>query len=273
MKVLALSVAILLISVPIKTDAAVIGGDYNDDIVAVYHFNAEVTEGFVRDYGVNAVPGSLIEGATLTKGKYGKGLSLPTKAANFFTFDPHISLESHNKFSIVAWVKIPNQADDFTLQAVALDPGNTGNVLIGSIHLKVSSNGNLEGSYHDVEDDKSSTLKTRNVKISNNRWKHIAFTVSRAQIKFYLNGKPLGKAAPRTRDLSFSGAYTGISIGRDAIGMVDDVGFFSDTFSDADIKFIHKVGLESIISIASVDPEDKITTTWGTIKSGNRIPY
>ena len=59
MKVLALSVAILLISVPIKTNAAVIGGDYNDDIVAVYHFNAEVTEGFVRDYGVNAVPGSL----------------------------------------------------------------------------------------------------------------------------------------------------------------------------------------------------------------------
>ena len=265
-KILALSVAILLMSAAIETNAAVIGGDYNDDIVAVYHFNSQ-TGGLIKDYGVSAVPGTLIEGATLAKGKYGKCLSLRTKASNFLTFDPHISLESHNKFSIVAWVKIPKQTDDFTLQAVALDPGQTGNVLIGSIYLTVMDDGNLEGSYHDVEDDKSSTLRTRNLKINNNKWKHIAFTVSRAQIKFYLNGKPLGKPAPRTRDLSFSGAYTGISIGLDAIGMVDDVGFFSDTFSDADIKFIHKVGLESIISIASVDPVDKIATTWGAIKS------
>ena len=267
MKVLALSVAVLLISMPIKTNAAVIGGDYNDDIVAVYHFNAEVTEGIVRDYGVNAVPGNLNEGAILTEGKYGQCLSLPTKAANFFTFDPHIFLDSHNKFSIVAWVKIPNQTDDFRLAAVALDPGGTGNVVIGSVYFTVKADGNLEGSYQDIEDDKGLTITTSTQNLSNNEWKHIALTVSRSQMKFYLNGEPLGSAVDRTQDISFSGIYTAITIGHDATGLVDDVGFFSDTFSDADIKFIHKVGLESIISIASVDPEDKITTTWGAIKS------
>ena len=51
MKVLALSIAVLLlISAPI-TFARVIGSDYGDDIVAVYHFNSE-TEGFVTDYPV-----------------------------------------------------------------------------------------------------------------------------------------------------------------------------------------------------------------------------
>ena len=48
MKVFVFSIAVLLISVPINTDASVIGSDYSDDIVAVYHFNSE-TEGFVTE--------------------------------------------------------------------------------------------------------------------------------------------------------------------------------------------------------------------------------
>ena len=267
MKVLVLSVAVLLISVSIKTNAAVIGGDYNDDIVAIYHFNAEIGEGVVRDYGVNAVAGNLNEGATLTEGKYSQCLSLPTKAANFFTFDPHIFLDSHNKFSVVAWVKIPNQTDNFRLAALALDPGGTENVLIGGVYITVKADGNIEGSYRDIEDDKGLTIATTKQNISNNKWKHIALTVSRSQMKLYLNGEPLGRAVDRTQDISFLGTYTGITIGHDAIGLVDDVGFFSDTFSDADIKFIHDVGLEKIISVASVEPGNKVTTTWGEIKS------
>ena len=43
--------------------------------------------------------------------------------------------------------------------------------------------------------------------------------------------------------------------------------FNVDTFSDGNIKFIYDAGLENIISIASVDPESKAATTWGTIKS------
>ena len=267
MKVLALSIVVLLIWVPIKTDAAVIGGDYNDDIVAVYHFNEEITEGIVRDYGVNAVAGDLNEGATLTDGKYGQCLSLPTKAADFFTFDPHIFLDSHNKFSIVAWVKIPNQTDDFRLGALALDSGDTENIIIGSVYLAVEAGGNLEGSYRDIEDDTGLTIATTTQNISDDTWNHIALTVSRSQMKFYLNGEPLGSAVDRTRYISFSGIYTAITIGHDAIGLVDDVGFFSDTFSDANIKLIYDVGLEKIISIASVEPDDKMTTTWGKIKS------
>ena len=96
MKVLTVSIAVLLILLTLKTNAAVIGGDYNDDIVAVYYFNSQFI-GTVKDHGVNAVPGALREGATLTEGKYGKCLSLPTQASHFFTLDPHIFLDSHNK--------------------------------------------------------------------------------------------------------------------------------------------------------------------------------
>ena len=66
---------------------------------------------------------------------------------------------------------------------------------------------------------------------------------------------------------SFVGDQTFISIAKDAKGLVDDAGFFSDNFSDAHIKLIYDVGLESIISIASIEPADKLTTTWGTLKS------
>ena len=85
-------------------------------------------------------------------------------------------------------------------------------------------------------------------------------------MKLYLDGESIAEEAV-TGYTSFLAGQTFISIGKEAKGSVDDVGFFVDTFSDGNIKFIYDAVLENIISIASVDPEDKVATTWGTIKS------
>ena len=129
MKILAFSIAVLLVSIPI-TYARVIGSDYGDDIVAVYHFNAE-TEGFVTDYGENAVTGVLLDDASLADGKYGQCLSLAETTHKFGGLGTDAYLGSLNEFSTVAWIKIPSQDDDFYLTA-ALEKENDKNEILGN---------------------------------------------------------------------------------------------------------------------------------------------
>lgn len=265
MKILALSITVLLISVPINTYARVIGSDFSDDIVAVYHFNSE-TEGFVTDYGANAVTGVLLDDASLTDGKYGQCLSLAETTQGFGGLGTDAFLGSLNQFSTVAWVKIPDQADDFYLTAAAIDPGLLGATTIGVVQLVVKTDGNLQGVYVDVERDNGITIDTTNQTVNDDTWHHIAFTVSASEMKLYLDGEPIATEAVDGYT-AFLADQTFISIGKDAKGLVDDAGFFVDTFSDGNIKFIYDTGLESIISITSVDPEGKVATTWGAIKS------
>ena len=266
MKVLALSIVVLLlISAPI-TFARVIGSDYGDDIVAVYHFNSE-TEGFVKDYGENAVTGVLLDDASLADGKYGQCLSLAETTHKFGGLGTDAYLGSLNEFSTVAWVKIPDQDDDFYLTAAALDPGPLGSTTtIGVAQLVVKTDGNLKGVYVDVEDENGIDIETTDQTVNDDTWHHIAFTVSEFEMKLYLDGESIAEEEV-TGYTGFLADYTFISIGKDAKGLVDDAGFFVDTFSDRNIEFIYDAGLENIISIASVDPKDKMATTWGAIKS------
>ena len=266
MKILAFSIAVLLISVSINATAAVIGSDYGDDIVAVYHFNSE-TEGFVKDYGENAVTGVLLDDASLTDGKYGKCLSLAETTHKFGGLGTDAFLGSPNQFSTVAWVKIPNQDDDFYLTAAALELGLLGSsTTIGVAQLIVKTDGNLKGTYIDIEDEEGLDIETTDQTINDDTWHHIAFTISQSQMKLYLDGESIAEEEV-TGYTSFLAGQTLISIGKAAKGLVDDAGFFVDTFSDTNIKFIYDAGLENIISIASVEADGKVATTWGAIKS------
>ena len=265
MKVLAFSIVLLLIGSSIIAYASVIGVDCCDDIVAVYHFNAEV-EGFVIDYGKNGVTGVMQAGASLIEGKYSNSLSLTETTHQFRALSTNAGFWSFNKFSIVAWVKIPNQENDFYLTASALNKGTPLPTARGIAQLIIKADGNLQAIYANVEDNRSLDIETEDQNLNNDTWHHIAFTVSNSHIRLYFNGDKIAEEAG-TSSVFFLADGTSISIGKDAIGSVDDAGFFDDAFSDADIKLIYDVGLESIISIASVEPGNKATTTWSAIKS------
>ena len=256
---------LLLIWTPI-TNAAVIGSNYIDDIVAVYYFNAEANS-VVQDYGINGVHGVLVDDATLAEeGQYAKCLSLAAKDDYLAAHNNEAFIGSLNVFSIVAWVKIPNQDDDFRLSAYASNPGILEPELIGTARLMVKSDGNLSALYADIKDKRSISLETTGQNVSNNTWQHIAFTISQSQMRLYLNGERIAEKDV-TRYTSFLADQTTISIGSQAIGSVDDAGFFDDTFNDTHIDIIYDLGLQKIISIASVEAGNKVTTTWGSLKS------
>ena len=101
--------------------------------------------------------------------------------------------------------------------------------------------------------------------MNNNRWHHVAFVINASSMRLYLNGNRITTLSVDGHH-SFSGHGTSIDIGSDARGSVDNVGFFRNDFSDAQVKLIYDRGLANIISIAPVNPNGKVTTTWAALK-------
>ena len=84
-------------------------------------------------------------------------------------------------------------------------------------------------------------------------------------MKLYLNGTRIVNRSVSAH-LSFSGAGSVISMGYDARGSVDNVGFFKKDLTDAQVKLIYDSGLPFVIDIAPVDPSGKVATTWAALK-------
>ena len=84
-------------------------------------------------------------------------------------------------------------------------------------------------------------------------------------MKLYLNGVCIVNQSVSGHQ-SFAGTGSLISIGENARGSVDNVGFFKNDLTNAHVQMIYNQGLENIISIAAVDPGGKVATTWGALK-------
>ena len=56
--------------------------------------------------------------------------------------------------------------------------------------------------------------------------------------------------------------------GHQCEGLLDEVALFNVPLSQEDIKTIMEKGLESATGSLAVDPESKLATTWGKLKTG-----
>ena len=182
----------------------------------------------------------------------------------FWTWAENKSLFVSKEFSIVAWVKIPRQTYDFPIDVYAdrsVDDFTWEST--GGVGLWVGADNTLRGDYSFGVEWVNIVTRGRNV--NNNRWHHIGFVINSFSMRLYLNGNRIATRSVN-RHRSFNGPGSGIIIGASTRGSVDDVGFFRNDFSDAQIKLIYDVGLPNIISIAPVDPNGKVATTWGALK-------
>ena len=250
--------------------ARVIANNLSANSVAVYYFNSQ-TNSYVTDYSTNGLTGGLFNNAQISTVSGRKCLSLGTNAANFQAWDDNDSLSVNKEFSIVAWVKISQQQNNFLISVLAYN-GPIANIsdnveagAEGSVYVAIDGNNTFRAGY--VYDDHTSGvgIETTGRNVNNNTWHHVGFVINNTSMKLYLNGTRIHKSSVSTHR-SFKGSGTIISIGEGARGKVDDVGFFRNDFTDAQVKLIYDVGLEKIISIASVDPNDKVATTWGALK-------
>ena len=260
------TIAIFLASSATGADAGVIGGTL-DHAVAVYYFDQLTDAGQIFDHSGNGLHGNLLNGAELAWVSGRQCLSFGSHAAIFSAENDNKPLSVSKEFSIVAWVKIPIEGDGFFIRITAYNYQNTDEVHQGSVDISVKFNGTLSGAYANLTDDSITWqfVKATGRNVNDDLWQHVAYVVSRNSMKLYLNGTRIVNRSVRAH-LSFSGAGSFVSMGYDARGSVDNVGFFKNDLTDVQVKLIYDRGLPFVIGIAPVDPSGKVATTWAALK-------
>ena len=269
-------VCVIAVSIAVLTPGAsarVIGGDLENG-VAVYYFSALTDSGEVLDYSGNGLHGALFNAAQLSTASRRKYLSFGSNAADFQAWADNKRLFVLKEFSIVAWVRIPQQLNDFYIQIQTYN-GSIVNVLDnvsarseGRVELGVFSSGDIFGRYvytFNIAGSAAAALQSTGRQVNNNQWHHISFVINNTSTRLYLNGNRIANQTISGHE-SFAGTGSIVSIGENARGSVDEVGFFKDDLTDAQVRLIYNQGLANIINIASVDPGGKVATTWGALK-------
>ena len=264
-------VVILTTWISIDANARVIAGDLSRNTIAVYDFNSVRTGDVIVDKSFTGFTGALLNGAEIRRTSGRKSLSLRTEVTQFRAWDDNRFISVSRQFSIVAWVKIPRQENNFLISVTAYD-GPIGDIwhfveagADGGVGLAIDADNTLRGDY--VFDSHRAWVPVRKEgkNVNDNKWHHVGLVVSPLWLRLYLDGQRIASTNWRGNQ-TFSGSGTVIRIGDNAIGHVDDVGFFKNSFTDNQMRLIYTVGLQSIVNIAPVDPSSKIATTWGRLK-------
>ena len=263
-------IGILITWIATNAHARVIAGDL-DNGVAVYYFSSLTESSNVSDYSGNGLHGSLFNGAQLSTVSGRNCLSLGSNRAQFYVDNDNKPLSVSREFSIVAWVKVPQQVNHLDIGIYAYN-GPIANIANdvhagseGKVYLGVESDSSLYGGYAYDDSEAFYEAESTGRNISNNQWQHIGFVVNSTSIKLYLNGTRIVNHSISGHE-SFSGTGTSLFVGHKGRGSFDDVGLFKNDLSDAQVKLIYDRGLANIISIAPVDPNGKVATTWGALK-------
>ena len=240
-------------------------------VITIYHFESTKTtdEGllYTEDNGPQKLPGSLLDGATLVDGdKSGRCLSLIGDDA-FGTgtrIFPHLASIG---FSIVAWVKRPQQNHGLAFSMSGLYEEDRENI-VSSISLGVTATGNIKGTHTTYSTDTSAILTTQDENISNNRWHHIAYTLFANTYTLFIDGEPVLEHEATVFPGYYGDMILFIIASPDSTSktLIDEVGVFETGFSTYEIKGLYKDGLTKFLEAMPVSPQSRLATTWSEIK-------
>ena len=109
--------------------------------------------------------------------------------------------------------------------------------------------------------------------ITGDGWHHLAGVVGeKAGLVVYTDGEEVGKqpyAKPSLdADPSRMRIGDGSNGGHQCEGLLDEVALFNVPLEQDDIKTIMEDGLEVATGLLAVEPESKLTTIWGKLKTG-----
>ncbi len=240
-------------------------------VIAIYHFESTQTTDsgllYTEDSGPQELPGSLLNGASLANGgKSGKCLSLvgdDAFGAGTRLF-PHLASVG---FSIVAWVKRPQQNKGLVLYMIGQYEADPENV-VSEIILGVTPTGNIKGTHITYPTDTSAVLTTQDENVSNNSWHHIAYTLFANTYTLFIDGEPVLKHEATVFPGYFGDMVLFLITSPESTRktLIDDVGFFETGFSTYEIKGLYEDGLATFLETMPVSPQGRLTTTWGEIK-------
>lgn len=109
--------------------------------------------------------------------------------------------------------------------------------------------------------------------VTGDGWHHLAGVIGEdAGLVIYTDGEEVGKQAYAEPSLDADPGRMrigdGSNGGHQCEGLLDEVALFNVPLEQDDIKEIMEDGLEGATGLLAVEPEDKLTTIWGKLKTG-----
>ena len=259
---------LLTLSLASIANAGLNHGDAINSAIAVYYF-----EGLADDSNRDTT-GELQNRARLTQnGIHEQGLQL-TSEARFYGPVEEFPLLLGLEFSITARVKISRKENaSLHLGMTSI----TGKAIFptSSIVLCVTPEGNIKAERGEITLERGPgtimLIETEDSNLADNEWHHIAFTKYGHIYSVFIDGKTI-TSVYEPAYLSTKGDEFGVQAfisppGFQGTAMVDNLGFFETGFSPFEIRAIYQRGLYNFLEAMPVDPQGKIATTWGKIKS------
>ncbi len=196
----------------------------------------------------------------LEKGGEFKGTSLRLKPQSGLNI-PAQGVESLEQITdgitLAAWIKITGDPTD-----------DQGNIIVkpGSYYL-VYREGKLGMYLYGPSDDGGIGYKMGKTTLPRDKWMHVALTYDQTEINLYVDGEvdfsTKAKAAIKTRN---NEAFVGIGVERQETRFFD--GFIDDLVIYANVALSQDEIVKTLIDEPqSVQPQDKLAVTWGTIKA------
>ena len=244
------------------------------DLVIYYSFNEDTQkDDDVLDVSGNGNDGFL-HGSDLeiVAGKVGGAISLPGDAAQYISVREHMYSDPYGEFTIASWVKTGVRGmvaswdrSEFFRFAVGDDVGGNNGTTFVAFDTCCPCCHDWFGET-DVADD---------------QWHHIAATFDGGDQRIYVDGV-LDAQVDGPADVIGAGAarFGFIGIGSEAgafdanvgptwafNGLLDEFLMFHRPLSADEIAHLATGPDDPFASTTSVDPADKLSTTWGTLKS------
>ena len=240
--------------------------------IVLYHFESAEEEDdltLTTDEGFWGSHGVLFNEATIVEdGKYGNCLQLEDQGW-LAAIVSEVPALTQSEFSFAVWIKFTEPANELYF---ALSGRNADNETISGISVIIMSSGNFRAVYRHAVDDIFTGVETEEQNIFDGEWHHIVFAKRITTYTLYLDGEPVaevfGEPDPKIEG-EHAVFYVSDLSDDDLEGevLIDDLGYFQSGFSPYDVKGLYNDGLADFLEIMSVSPQDRLTTTWGKLKT------
>lgn len=238
-----------------------------ESMILYVSFDALSNDDQAIDHSMYENHGDLKGGPELVAGQHGKAIKLDG-SSQWVEIMHHESLTVDENVTVMAWINVERHSgpNNVNWQGI-ISKGNSPrsysfytHLPTKCLHFSVGPAGGFTGS-------NCSTA------IDLNKWVHVAVHQEDGTQRYWVNGEFAGESGGKTNlpgASDTSNVFIGTSAegaGRLLLGMIDEVRVWKRALSEDEIK--EQMG-KGHFELFPVDPQQKLTTTWGTIKTNKR---
>ncbi len=206
-----------------------------------------------------------LEGSTkfVADGKFGGAVQFPGKGDSYVLI-PHKDYMDADAYTFTAWTKL--EPGSYQYIAWKNGPVFPDQGAARHIDIWIDQTHNPVFMWSEEGGADFTQLHGKTI-IADETWHHITKWYDGKSIRMYIDGKldveaDTNKLMENGEDDLWIGARPGDVF---ATGLIDEVGFFTKAISEAELKTVMN---ESLTRLAAVEGKNKLSTTWGDMKSG-----